>query len=48
MPNKSGTKRKTTTTKKSSGQMPSHVGLVDKLRQRNKALEAQIKQLRGK
>ena len=31
-----------------SNQMPSHVGLVQKLRRRNAALEAQIKKLRGK
>lgn len=29
-------------------QMPSHVGLVDKLKARNKKLEEQLKKLRGK
>jgi cell division protein FtsB len=43
-----GTKRNKPAKKKPARQMPSHVGLVDKLRKRNAALEAQIKKMRGK
>jgi len=41
-------KKNTNKGTKTSGQMPSHVGLVEKLRKRNAALEAQIRKLRGK
>jgi len=34
--------------KKKVKQMPSHVGLIDKLRQRRKKTEALVKKLRGK
>ena len=42
--------KKTTNSNRNNSpkQMPSHVGLVEKLRKRNAALEAQIKKLRGK